>query len=62
MYQLIFYRTRDSILKFSNLKFLDLLKTFNIGFVHKKNDTTDNKNYRPVIVLSLIFKGFEKVM
>ena len=43
-------------------EFPDPLKLSNIVPVQKKEDPTDKTNYRPVSVLSLLSKVFEKVM
>ena len=43
-------------------KFPDSLKLCNIVPAHKKKDATDKTNYRPVSILSLLPKVFEKVM
>ena len=43
-------------------EFPDTLKLLNIVPVQKKEDPTDKTNYRPVSVLSLLSKVFEKVM
>ena len=43
-------------------KFPDSLKLSNIVPVHKKKDPTDKANYRPVSILPLLSKVFEKVM
>ena len=43
-------------------KFPDSLKLSNIAPVHKKKDATDKTNYRPVSILPLLSKVFEKVM
>ena len=43
-------------------KFPDSLKLSNIVPVHKKKDPTDKTNYRPVSILPLLTKVFEKVM
>ena len=40
----------------------DSLKLANITPVHKKDETTDKENYRPVSVLPLFSKIFEKVI
>ena len=45
-----------------NKKFPDSLKLSNIVPVHKKKDATDKTNYRPVSILPLLSKVFEKVM
>ena len=42
--------------------FPDCLKLANITPVHKKDETTDKENYRPVSVLPLFSKIFEKVI
>ena len=38
------------------------LKVANITQVHKKDEATDKENYRPVSVLPLFSKIFEKVI
>ena len=43
-------------------KFPDSLKLYNIVPVHKKKDATDKTNYRPISILPLLSKVFEKVM
>ena len=43
-------------------KFSDSFKLPNIAHVHKKKDPTGKCNYRPVSILSLLSKVFEKVM
>ena len=43
-------------------KFPDSLKLSNIVPVHKKKDPTDKCNYRPVSILPLLSKVFEKTM
>ena len=43
-------------------KFPDSLKLSNIVPVHKKKDPTDKCNYRPVSILPLLSKVFEKMM
>ena len=43
-------------------KFPDSLKLLNIVPVHKKKDPTDKCNYRPVSILPLLSKVFEKIM
>ena len=40
----------------------DSLKLSNIVLVYKKEDLTDKTNYRPVSILPLLSKIFEKVM
>ena len=42
--------------------FPDSLKFANITPVHKKDEATDKQNYRPVSVLPLLSKVFEKVI
>ena len=42
--------------------FPDSLKLANITPVHKKGETTDKENYRPVSVLPLFSKIFEKAI
>ena len=49
-------------LYFKNEKFPDSLKKATITPVYKKDDPTDKVNYRPVSVLSLISKIFEKII
>ena len=46
----------------SSSKFPDSRKLSNIMPVHKKKDPTDKSNYRPVNILSLLSKIFEKIM
>ena len=41
--------------------FPDSLKTVKITHVHKKYEPTDQENYRPVIVLLLLSKVFERL-
>ena len=43
-------------------KFPDSLKLSNIVPVHKKKDPTDKCNYRPVSILPLLSKLFDKIM
>ena len=43
-------------------KFPDYFKLSNIVAVHKKKDTTDKCNYRPLSVLPLLSKVFEKII
>ena len=45
-----------------NGKFPDSLKNANITPVHKKDDPTDKVNYRPVSILPLLSKIFERVI
>ena len=45
-----------------NEKFPHWLKNANVTPVYKKDDLTDKVNYRPVSVLPLISKTFEKVI
>ena len=45
-----------------NKNFPDSLKLSNIVPVHKKKDPTDKTNYRPVSILPLLSKVFEKVI
>ena len=45
-----------------NNNFPDYLKLSNIVPVHEKKDPTDKTNYRPVSILPLLSKVFEKVM
>ena len=45
-----------------NKKFPDSLKLSNGVPVHKKKDATDKANYRPVSILLLLSKVFEKVI
>ena len=42
--------------------FPDSLKVANITPVHKKDEANDKQNYRPVSVLPLLSKVFEKVI
>ena len=42
--------------------FPDSLKLANITPVHEKDETTDKENYRPVSVIPLFSKIFEKVI
>ena len=46
----------------SSGKFPDFLKLSNIVPVHKKKDPTDKCNYRPVSILPLLSKLFDKIM
>ena len=46
----------------SSGKFPDSLELSNIVSVHKKKDPTDKCNYRPVSILPLLPKVFEKIM
>ena len=45
-----------------NKNFPDSLKLFNNVPIHKKKNPTDKTNYRPVSILRLLSKVFEKVM
>ena len=47
---------------FNENKFPDTLKLSNIVPVFKKLDPTDKTNFRPVMVLPLLSKVFEKIM
>ena len=47
---------------FNENKFPDTLKLSNIVPVFKKLDPTDKANFRPVMVLPLLSKVFEKIM
>ena len=47
---------------FNENKFLDTLKLSDIMPVFKKLDATDKTNFRPVSVLPLLSKLFEKIM
>ena len=49
-------------LYFKNGKFPDSLKNATITPVYEKDDPTDKVNYRPVSVLPLLSKIFEKVI
>ena len=42
--------------------FPDSLKFANITLVHKKDEATDNQNYRSVSVLAFLSKAFEKLI
>ena len=42
--------------------FPDSLKLNIITSVHKKNETTNKENYRPISVLPLIYKIFERII
>ena len=46
----------------SSGKFPDSLKLLSIVTVHKKKDPTDKCNYRPVSILPLFSKVFEKII
>ena len=43
-------------------KFPDSVKLANITPVHKKDEPTDKENYRPVSVLPLLSKVFERLI
>ena len=45
-----------------NGKFPIALKNANITLVHKKDDPTDKANFRPISVLPLLSKVFERVI
>ena len=45
-----------------NNKFLDSLKISDITQVYKNIDASDKAKYRPVSVLSLLSKVFEKII
>ena len=47
---------------FSQVKFPCSLKIVNVTLVRKKDYSTNKKNVRPVIVLPLLFKVFERLM
>ena len=47
---------------FENTFFPDDLKLAEISPVYKTNDDPDKKNYRPVSVLSLVAKFFERIV
>ena len=49
-------------LYFKNGKFSNSLKNASFTPVYKKDDPTDKVNYRPVSVLPLLSKIFEKVI
>ena len=46
----------------SNKKFPDELKLGDVTPIYKKDDPNKSKNYRPVSVLSVVSKFFEKIM
>ena len=46
----------------SNLDYPTLLKVADITPVHKKDDTTKKDNYRPVSILPVISKIFERII
>ena len=46
----------------NNLKFPDSLKLADITPIHKKDDTTNKQNYRPVSILPSVSKLFERNM
>ena len=45
-----------------NCCFLDKLKEANVCAIHKKDDTCQKVNYRPISVLSATSKIFERIM
>ena len=47
---------------FENGAFPDCLKEANVTPVFKKDDPLDKKNYRPVSIIPLLSKVFEKVI
>ena len=46
----------------SNKEFLDGLKFADVTPIYKNNDPNESKNYRPVNVLPVVSKVFEKIM
>ena len=46
----------------SNKKFPDQLKLADVTTIYKKDDPNKSKNYRPVSVLPVVSKVFEKIM
>ena len=46
----------------SNKEFPDELKLADVTSIYKKDDPNKSKNYRPVSVLSVVSKVFEKIM
>ena len=46
----------------TNGKFPITFKNANVTPVHKKDDPTDKTNFRPVNVMSLLSKVFERVI
>ena len=42
--------------------FPDKLKLADISPLHKKDDKTDKKNYRPISILQVVHKIFERIM
>ena len=46
----------------SNKEFPDELKPADVTSIYKKDDPNKSKNYRPVSVLSVASKDFEKIM
>ena len=58
---MIYLRIKQLVEKSHN-KFPDSLKLSNTVPVHKKKDPTDKTNYRPVTILPLLSKVFEKVI
>ena len=46
----------------NNCSFPDEMKWANITPVHKKDDTTDKENYRPISNLPTISKVFERII
>ena len=58
-YQILTDCINDAINK---IVFPDSLKIANIAPVHKKDEPTDKENYRPVSVLPLLSKAFERLL
>ena len=58
-YQILTDCINDAINK---IVFPDSLKIVNIAPVHKKDEPTDKENYRPVSVLPLLSKAFERLL
>ena len=54
--------SKDSIVCLLKGSFPDSLKLANITPVHKKDEPTDKENYRPVSVLPLLSKIFERLI
>ena len=58
-YEKLTNRTNNSL---SGGLFPDYLKRANITPVHNKNDPLDKENYKPVSVLPLLFKVYERAI